>query len=1334
MRLSYYLIVLGLNLWPNSLLGADTTLNNSLTSETWPTILTTEWLTKQQQNLTQAQTSLIKERQVWKLEGDKFAKQLETVEETKATFTEETLKQAAADKDTANKALEASLAERLETKNQLEKFNQALAEQQKLLNSWLSAIVPVVPPETTDQAVVAKSATTKTTKKDSPATPESKTSAIVDQVKESKTATPEKNQKPSPATTVPDKNKDEKGSTATTAPQTDTAKEQTAPTTTTPDAAKANSPVKSAKPSDEPGATKTESPKGTLVPATQVAGTPPDTAVQAAGDATVQVTPAQIEEVKGHIALLQRGIAVQTADLKVLEERYQAATNRLKFAIQWHDKINAHLQQQQLQDQQQGLQKMQTSIANIQDALKSQRTDLPNKIARLETTQVTAEAFREMLDQAALDAETTAIEIENSKLETQNMATALEIQQRNLQEQQQKLETLRKTAMPDPAQKEVQDLIIASFENNLKVQTQHLELDQQNLNLTKQKLEQSEKQLQLLTEWNQKLQAVYQQRQQQFLEAQVQQEQQQYFSQALEFRQQLEAIPDTAPTTQRGLLKIQIQQAKERAVQVKRRLQMAHVSEQLQQWQATSQQKTAEAEIYQTLAVLQNLLNSMGSLTDELTQLQDELTDKIQVFDKQLDVLKKKSETLDNEEATKYSVQAVQVLTTLTTSLREELAEIPKLQTKAEELQKQLEETYKSTLHQALFRVRQLPKDVAEWLILFNTGITPLPGLFWQQVQLTGQSLTQAVQQTTTKNWQIFSVLAFVWLLLLWIGLRWSSQNLTAMTTATSRSFAAYGSLLGLRLLQLNVNSILFTGLFLLLLWLVAPTSAAVMFILILVLGGLGIKLVINGILMFLADPELAGSFQVKRPWLIRMSVFGLGLLTMVTALIHVEQEGYALKLSLTSRDLIDTLFMLALLLIMWPLWQFRKLLLTQWQTHHSEASSGFLVSLFTLFIPLLVALVALLGLVGYINLGWNLAKHLSLLLLIIMGWLIISGIVTNLMNWWKRIATMHYRLAILWVDSLIPLVHKLVGLAVVVLAALTLAWLNGWYSDVAVQQGVTAFLKYSLLNLGEQPITIGNVLLSCFVLWIVFWISGWSRQVSYQWVYQNISDSSVKQSLSIFTQYTVMLVGLLVALKIIGVNLTTLTVFAGAIGVGIGFGLRDLINNFISGILLLIERPLRSGDLVNVANYYGKVGRIGIRSLTVETFENQAVVIPNSEVISRIFVNWTSHNTLRRITLNVNAGYETVPQVVIKILIDVLEQTPQVLTTPPFKVYVVEFTELAMKFRLDYFIDLKTTNFLQVSSNILSKIWERFKADNIHIPTQSQLIVDLTKDSSSQI
>jgi len=1070
-----------------------------------------------------------------------------------------------------------------------------------------------------------------------------------------------------------------------------------------------------------------------VAPATQVAGTPPNTAVPAA-DTTAQATPAQIEEVKNQIALLQSGITVQTAYLKVLEERYQAAINRLKFAIQWHDKINAHLQQQQLQDQQQGLQKMQTSIANIQDALKSQRTDLPNKIARLETTQVTAQAFREMLDQAALDAETTAIEIESSKLETQNMATTLETQQRNLQEQQQKLETLRKTAMPDPAQKEVQDLIIASFENDLKFQTQHLELDQQNLNLTKQKLEQSEKQLQLLTEWNQKLQAVYQQRQQQFLEAQVQQEQQQYFSQALEFRQQLEAIPDTAPTTQRGLLKIQIQQAKERAVQVKRRLQMTHVSEQLQQWQATSQQKTAEAEIYQTLDVLQGLLNGMESLTDELTQLQDELTNKIQVFDKQLDVLKKKSETLDNEEATKYSAQAVQVLTTLTTSLREELAEIPKLQTKAEELQKQLEETYKSTLHQALFRVRQLPKDVAEWRILFNTGITPLPGLFWQQVQLTGQNLTQAVQQTTTKNWQIFSVLALVWLLLLWSVLRWSGRHLTAMATAASRSFATYGTLLGLHLLQLNVNSIVFTGLFLLLLWLVAPTSAAVMFILILVLGSLGIKLVINGILMFVADPELASSIPVKRPWLIRMSVIGLGLLAMITALVHVEQEGYALKVSLITRDLIDTLFMLALLLTVWPLWQFRKLLLTLWQTHHSEASGGFLVSLFTLFIPLLVALVALLGLVGYINLGWNLAKHLSLLLLVIIGWLIIRGLVSDLMNWWQRIATAHYRLAILWAESLIPLVHKLVGLAVVVLAALTLAWLNGWYSDVAVQQGLSAFLKYSLLNLGDQPITIGNVLLSFFVLWVVFWLSGWSRQVSYQWVYQNVSDTSVKHSLSIFTQYTVMLVGLLVALKIIGVNLTTLTVFAGAIGVGLGFGLRDLINNFISGILLLVERPLRSGDLVNVADYYGKVGRIGIRSLTVETFESQAVVIPNSEVISRIFVNWTSHNTLRRITLNINASYEADPQVVIKILIGVLEQTPQVLTTPPFKVYVVEFTELAMKFRLDYFIDLKTTNFVQVGSNVLSKIWERFKAENIHIPTQSQLMVDLTKDSPSQI
>jgi potassium efflux system protein len=1024
------------------------------------------------------------------------------------------------------------------------------------------------------------------------------------------------------------------------------------------------------------------------------------------------------DELKANIALLQSAIDIQKQYLKVLDEQYQIASQHLKLAIQWHDKLQVSIQMRQLKEKQEAIKNVKAELTKNQESFQFQQKELPSQIARLETAQITADALREMLEKAALDKETKAIEIDNLKLENQGAEANLAKQKNDIEDQRKKLETLRKTALPEPAQVEVQNQIIAGQENAIKLQEQRLELDKQSFDLAKQSLEQTEKQSQLATEWHQKLQTVYQQREQQFLEVQVQQEQQRHLSHALELRKQLEQLPATAPVTQRELLKVQIQEAKERAEQVKRQLQFKHLEAQLQQWQTASQQKTTETEIYQTLSSLQDLLKNMGNLFVGLKELQESLDSKVQAFEQQLDVVKKKGETLSEETLLKYNTQSQQILTSLAGGLRTELNKIPTLRSKGEDLQKQLESTYKETLGQALFRVRQLPKDIAGWRILFEEGLKPLPNLFVQQVQLTWQGFAQAFQQTTAQNWQSFSVVTLLWLLFLAGTLRWCGGNtLNTLNTAKERSFAAYGASLGIRLLQRNVGSIAIAGVVMLLLWLTKPTWAHSIFVLTLVTGWLAITLLLNGVRLLLADDSLKIADHAKLSWELQSLFLFLGILGVITTLIHIDVEEYVLKVSLTTSDLIDTLFMLGLSLTVLPLLQFRKVMLNAWQSRN-QSSGGVVIHLLTLIVPLLILAVALLGLIGYINLGWNIAKHLSLFLLVLIGWFIIWGLVTDAINWWKSVATTRPNNA-LWTESLIPLVHKILGIALVILAGMAFSWLNGWYADVAVRQNIVGVLDFSLLKLGGQAITVGDVLLGIFALWIVFWLGGWSRQVTYQSVYQNVIDTGVRHSLSVFTQYAVILVGLLVTLNIIGINLTTLTVFAGAVGVGIGFGLQNVINNFVSGILLLVERPLRTGDIVNISSNQGKVVEIGIRSLTLETPEGQAVIVPNSAVISQIFINWTRDNSLRRISLYVNVDFDDNPQLVQDILTATLEENPEVRKQPAFKVYLSEYTDLAMKFRIDYFVDIRKTNFTQVNSTLLIKIWERFRVAGIKISRQ---------------
>ena len=139
-------------------------------------------------------------------------------------------------------------------------------------------------------------------------------------------------------------------------------------------------------------------------------------------------------------------------------------------------------------------------------------------------------------------------------------------------------------------------------------------------------------------------------------------------------------------------------------------------------------------------------------------------------------------------------------------------------------------------------------------------------------------------------------------------------------------------------------------------------------------------------------------------------------------------------------------------------------------------------------------------------------------------------------------------------------------------------------------------------------------------------WIGAWSRQVSLELAFARVRDHGLRHALATLIQYLVICCGVLLALQVIGLDLTTLMVFTASLGVGIGFGLQNIVNNFVSGILLLVERPLRVGDFVTVSGHEGEVTRIGFRSLTIRTFDKQEVFIPNGVADHRGFRQLDAH------------------------------------------------------------------------------------------------------------
>jgi small-conductance mechanosensitive channel len=176
-----------------------------------------------------------------------------------------------------------------------------------------------------------------------------------------------------------------------------------------------------------------------------------------------------------------------------------------------------------------------------------------------------------------------------------------------------------------------------------------------------------------------------------------------------------------------------------------------------------------------------------------------------------------------------------------------------------------------------------------------------------------------------------------------------------------------------------------------------------------------------------------------------------------------------------------------------------------------------------------------------------------------------------------------------------------------------------------------------------------------------------------------------VANAISRTAQYVLVALGALAAVLASGVELTRFAVVAGALGVGIGFGLQNIVNNFVSGLILLYERPLAVGDVVEIGKTAGTVRRIGIRSCTLETFQNAEVVVPNAEILSGHLINWTLSNLLRRAEIDVGVAYGSSPEAVLEVLHGAARAHPDVLATPAPIALFTGFGDGALTFQLRF-------------------------------------------------
>jgi small-conductance mechanosensitive channel len=225
-------------------------------------------------------------------------------------------------------------------------------------------------------------------------------------------------------------------------------------------------------------------------------------------------------------------------------------------------------------------------------------------------------------------------------------------------------------------------------------------------------------------------------------------------------------------------------------------------------------------------------------------------------------------------------------------------------------------------------------------------------------------------------------------------------------------------------------------------------------------------------------------------------------------------------------------------------------------------------------------------------------------------------------------------------------------------------------------------------LSVGALNISAGDVIAFGLTIFLAFVSSRLIRFFLEEEAFPRMKlRRGVGNAIATLLHYVVLLFGFALALSAAGMDFTRVALFAGAFSVGIGFGLQTVVNNFVSGLILLFERPIQIGDMVEVGQLRGEVRRIGARSSTIRTFDGAEVIVPNANLITEPVVNWTLSDRRRRLDLEVGVTYGTDPEAVLSLLEGVAEAHSSVLESPKAEALFLEFGDSALNFRLRVWI-----------------------------------------------
>jgi len=280
------------------------------------------------------------------------------------------------------------------------------------------------------------------------------------------------------------------------------------------------------------------------------------------------------------------------------------------------------------------------------------------------------------------------------------------------------------------------------------------------------------------------------------------------------------------------------------------------------------------------------------------------------------------------------------------------------------------------------------------------------------------------------------------------------------------------------------------------------------------------------------------------------------------------------------------------------------------------------------------------------------------------------------------------------------------------------LIWLVTALRILNIYQETINFLDSLAFNSGNLRISLLLIIKTVIIFSVLFWLAGkLSRIVTSRIDKSDDLTPSVKVLLTKMAKFLIFTSAILFTLSAVGVDLSAFAFLGGAVGVGLGFGLQKIVSNFISGIIILADKSIKPGDVVEIGDVYGWVKKLDTRFVSVVTRSGKEFLIPNEDFITKEVINWSYSDELVRVDAKVGVAYNSDLRLVQKLLMKAIEEKDRILTDPEPNVLLTDFGDSSVNFEIRFWISDPRNGIQNIRSKVLLSVWDHFKENEIEIP-----------------